>query len=196
MKAKKLVIGITGTPASGKTDFARKLSGRISGSEAIEVNDIMRQANAVSSIDRDGTAVADLGKLRKAAEKVVSSARCPVIILVGHLVQELALPLDIVVIMRVPLGKLMERLSARKYGKRKLSENIVSEALDQCGAASLERYANVFELQSVSDKRAFLSAFSGRIPSIEELSRFEAGKQKPRTKEFLDFIKRNKRLGL
>jgi broad-specificity NMP kinase len=57
---------------------------------------------------------------------------------VGHLVPEIKIKYDMIIVLRIGLKLLVERLEERGYQKEKIRENIVSESIDYCGIKSME----------------------------------------------------------
>lgn len=85
------------------------------------------------------------------------------IILVGHLIPDLAITPDLVVVIRISLAELIKRLEERKYPKDKIRENIVSESVDYCGARSNDRWETVYEIETDGEKKEMISYISDII---------------------------------
>jgi broad-specificity NMP kinase len=185
--ARALLIGVTGTPGSGKSSFASTLSKK-TGFKAVEINSVLESLHAYRT-DRDGTKIADLKKLEKAIKKTAGKGN---LILVGHLAQELDLPYSCMIVMRIGIGKLNARLERRKYGKAKLVENLVCEATDYCGAMSRKRPGPVLEIETEREKAAAVKAVKSGFKDVAPALL----RPKSKMKEFAGFIKGHRQLGL
>ncbi len=76
------------------------------------------------------------------------------------------------IVLRSHLKPLQARLKKRGYGKGKLKDNIVSEALDYCGIKASRNYGRVFELEGTKAKvessaLAILSGKAKKAPSLD-----------------------------
>ncbi len=191
----RLIVGVTGTPGAGKSHFAKALSKSMHAS-IIEINDVAERRHAFSGRDPDGTRIADIPKLQKALIGEIDAQKESVVV-VGHLLQEMRLPIDIVIVIRAKIRLIGSRLRKRGYGRDKLRENLTSEALDYCGNASMSKYRRVFEVESEAEKRMVIKALSRAKPDTSILKRLDArGNPKDKMAEFLSLIKKDKKLGL
>lgn len=151
-----LVVGITGSPASGKSSFAMELSHRLNGAEIIELNEIVKKDKLVVDHESDGTAIADLQRLSYAVREKLRHAKTTVV-LVGHLLPELGIRTDITIVVRASLSQLRLRMKKRGYSPKKISENIVCEAIDYCGCKSDGKAREVYEVETQKEKAAMIS---------------------------------------
>lgn len=192
---KGLIVGITGAPGAGKSYFAERLAARLK-ADIIEINDIASRNNAFSGKDKDGTRIVNMKTLQKAMTSELKSRKGKNVVVAGHLLQELDLPLDLVVVIRIGIKKLERRLKSRSYGRNKLKENLVSEATDYCGSVAISKYKKVFEVETDAEKKAVIRILSTKTPDFKRLAFLEASKnQKNKMQEFLILIKSNKKLG-
>jgi broad-specificity NMP kinase len=152
MEQKRLLIGITGTPGTGKSHFAKRLK-KLRGLAIIELNQLAKRKRLILGSDR-GADVVDLKRL--AVEVKRAAKRNGTTVVVGHLVPEIGLRYDIIIVMRTALPLLRRRLSGRHYGKVKLSDNLVCEALDYCGLLSKTRTKELYELETEQEKRSVI----------------------------------------
>jgi adenylate kinase len=156
------IIVITGTPGSGKTTMAKFLSGRVKGSTLIHINDLVAAKHLYSSRDVDGTKIVNLKKLGKEVETILKTTRGNVI-LDGHLLCEIKVRDATAIVVREHIKTIMKRLLKRGYSKAKINDNLVSEAIDYCGARARFNYANVFEIMGGKDAKAeILKVMAGR----------------------------------
>ena len=175
-----MVIGVTGTPAAGKSSFAKKLGEALPSSMVIELNDIVEKQGLYSSVDDDGSKVVVLEALGKAAEKVISDSDGKNMIMTGHLVQEIGIKYDMIVVIRAHLKDLIERMEARGYQEGKIRENLVSESVDYCGVKSMEMCEETYEICTDAEKAGMISYIisvaSGKKapkPDKKEISRLD-----------------------
>jgi broad-specificity NMP kinase len=185
---KAILIGVTGTPASGKSTFARSLSSK-TGIRAIEINSVARRSNAFSGTMKDGTKIVNLERLERALRAELRQGNA---ILVGHLAQELDLPYSMIVVVREDIGTLYRRMKARRYGREKINENLACEATDCCGYAAGQRCKAVIEVETAGERRAAAAAIAsgkeGRLAAMKA--------RKDKMREFAAFIREHKNLGL
>jgi len=70
------------------------------------------------------------------------------VILEGHLLSDVKLPLDIIFVLRTRPDVLLERLRERGYDWQKINENVLAEALDYCLQNAEERYKRVIQIDT------------------------------------------------
>ena len=116
-------IIITGSPGTGKSTISRKLASAL-GLRLIDIALIARSAGLVGK-----TQEVDIPKLsrRLAFLKGLGDYLAE-----GHLACETRLPADHVIVLRCRPDVLRKRLARRGYGKSKVEENVLAEALDYC----------------------------------------------------------------
>lgn len=190
-----MIIAITGTPATGKSSFAKQLVDALKNSKIIEINDIVDQYKLFSKIDRMGSKVVKLTELEKKMQEIISEQpKEQNLIIVGHLVPELKLNQDVTVTLRLSLKELIKRLEARNYEKEKIKDNIVSESVDYCGSKAKEMCKETYEIETDAEKKEIIeyikSKASGtphKAPAMREISRFD---------ELLDLVTNDNRYGL
>ena len=189
-KDKRYLIGVTGTPGSGKSTFAKKLSKSI-GAKVIEINNIAIENKFFSKIDKDNTHVLKIKLLDRYIKKMTNNLNEP-LILVGHIIPELTIDFDVIFVVRCPLNTILKRLQKRNYNKNKLRENILSEAFDYCNYNIKKRNCDIIEIESDKDKRDAIKATKlQNFNSIKHLK-----KANERTEELIDIIKENMWLGI
>lgn len=140
-------MAVTGTPGAGKSTFAKELGKRLGRAAVIEINDVAKTGKHFSGIDKAGAMVVKPIELSNAINaEIKEGLKRESVIVVGHLVPELEMDPDVVVVIKARLNELIKRLEGRKYTKDKIRENIVSEAIDYCGTVCAERWHNTFEV--------------------------------------------------
>ncbi|MEM0147323.1 MAG: AAA family ATPase [Candidatus Micrarchaeaceae archaeon] len=186
-------IGITGTPGSGKSTLAKELAKKLKGN-VLEINDVLEETKAFRLDKNTNEKVAKLAKLQKEIIRRLKNTKNTTIV-VGHLLQEMHLPLDMVIVKRINLNTLFLRLKSRGYPKWKISENIIAEGMDYCGEKAAKVYGNTYEIESEKEKKAIIEGI-GNMHMGKKISLNSLRKQKDKTKEMLSFISRNKKLGI
>ncbi len=185
----RILIGVTGTPAAGKSTFAASLS-RATGIKSIEINSVLESSHSFYWKSKDGEKVARLKPLGKRLAAMTEGADA---ILVGHLAQELDLEYDCMIVVRAGIPVLAKRMGSRRYGLAKIRENLACEAVDCC-APRLPRLAGrVFEVETKAEKAEMIRAVV--------LGSWRAGVrglrvQKNKMPEFEAFIRKHRYMGL
>ncbi|MEK6923821.1 MAG: AAA family ATPase [Candidatus Micrarchaeota archaeon] len=129
----KLVI--TGTPGTGKTTVGKALAARL-GVTLVEANGVARRAKCFKAGSRSEV---DVMRLEKALQQELRGLRKG-FVAEGHLLCEVRLACDACVVLRCNPAVLSKRLKARGYGRKKLGDNLLCEALDYCLLAAEARY--------------------------------------------------------
>lgn len=164
---KRMVVAVTGTPATGKSSFAKELAGSVKGAKLIEINDVVNRYKLYSGKDRFGSKIVNLGKLSKKIREL-AKGESNFVVIVGHLAQELSVRYDIAVVMRADLSTVARREEDRGYQKDKIKENLIAEALDYCGSKMAERCKDTYEVEKDRErkrvKRYIINVATG-IPS-------------------------------
>lgn len=141
-----MLIGITGTPGTGKTSVTAQLEKK-PGYQVIHLNELIKGEKLYSEVDveRD-CVVADMDLVEQRVMKKIDTS-CPVTILDSHLSHHIA---DIVIVLRTSPDELRERLQKRHYSENKVQENMEAEALDVILFESVEWCDKVFEIDTTN----------------------------------------------
>lgn len=123
-----MILGIGGTPGTGKTVVAKLLAKRI-GVRCVELSKLVKEKRLYTSWDgkRKSFVVSrqkllrEFRKIKKANENLIVD---------GHFVEEIR-P-DVTVVLRCRPDVLEKRLRKRKYPAEKIRENVLAEILDVC----------------------------------------------------------------
>jgi adenylate kinase len=152
-----MMIGITGTPGTGKSLIGDELARR--GHTVVHLTDTIRPYITGDDEQRDTEIFDDE---RWAAEFVKVDG-----FVEGHFAH--LLPCDRIVVLRCRPDELKKRLGQRKYPAAKILENADAEALDDCLIETVELHdaANIFELDTTGRDPVFCA---------DAIERFIAGK--------------------
>lgn len=142
-----MLIGITGTPGTGKTAVTSLLEQREQ-YRIIHLNELIREEKLYSEVDsqRD-CVVADMDLVEKKVLEIAGDDKS-VTIIDSHLSHHIA---DYVIVLRTSPEVLRERLARRKYPEEKIEENLEAEALDIILAESVDWCKKVFELNTTDE---------------------------------------------
>ncbi len=126
--AKKRVIAVSGTPGTGKTEFAKKLVGKL-GAELIDLNTLIERSG-IYEFDEEGTRVTDPEVLSREFARMAKDISGQLVVegLLAHLLPKEKL--THVVVLRAKPNVLEKRLKERGYSGKKLRDNLEAEALD------------------------------------------------------------------
>ncbi len=185
MRQRRIIV-ITGTPGTGKTTLADKLSKKLKGSVVVNVNELVSRKRLFTGYAEDDAMIVKMHALSKAISAELKKNAKKDVILEGHLLCDMKIKGAVVFVLREHLHVLMKRLRRRGYPLRKLKDDIVSEATDYCGIKAMENYSTVFEFMcgkgSETLKRV-IGTLEGKklrkFKSIDMLSELEVLMGKP-----------------
>ncbi len=131
------VIGVTGTPGTGKKTVGLGLARRL-GYRFLDINDVVLQGRLLLPEDSSGSVV-DLARLKFEVRKRIGEGK---IVVVGHLLPAVTRKSDVdfTVVLRCSPGELRKRLAARGYPEHKIRGNVESEMIDLCLGESIKKY--------------------------------------------------------
>ena len=148
-----MLIGITGTPGTGKTSVSNLLKEEY-GYKIIHLNELIREEHLYSEIDTKRNAViADIEQVIARVNDLTcgfdnnDERNDKITIIESHLSHYIA---DIVIVLRASPDELRKRLSKRKYSPAKIKENVEAEALDVILVESFEWCDKVFEINTTA----------------------------------------------
>ncbi len=138
---KQMRLLITGTPCVGKTTLAAELSRQLD-CPLVSANDLAAQLGCCKLDKKDGVREVDLKVLQKHLKKLLEevSKRKESVVVEGHLLCEMKLPCEKLLVLRCNPLVLEKRFKNRKYASRKVSDNLLSEILDYCLLKSEANY--------------------------------------------------------
>lgn len=146
------VIVVTGTPGTGKSEFASRLSERLN-YEYVDLNGFLIDAGCTTGYDDERQShIIDLARGKTLVEETFSRGRFVLESHLAHLTVPKAMTSTCFVLRCSPY-LLMERLRARGFSERKVKENCAAEILDTILLEAIERYGRdvICELDASRD---------------------------------------------
>ena len=136
------VIIVTGTPGTGKTTLAKKLSKKLD-FHYLDANEIIKEYDISEGYDKKrDTNIIDTKKLNLALIKEINNHKKIEngIIIDSHLSHYLPRRhVDVCIVTKCDLKELENRLRNEKYSKSKIRENMDAEIFDICLSEAKER---------------------------------------------------------
>lgn len=129
------LLGLTGTPGTGKKSIAPRVSKRL-GLTCVSINEIALARN--KSAGRGKEVEVDTRAVRRALLK----KECGPCVVYGHLLPDVLVRRDVarVVVLRCDPAVLKRRLLARGYSREKTTENVEAELIGLVSSNSLARF--------------------------------------------------------
>jgi adenylate kinase len=180
-----MIVALTGTPGTGKSDVARSL--RAKGATVIALNELAFEKGFIGSYDRRRrTREVDIKKLGRCIDRL--HPRKGLIFLEGHYSH--LLPVGRAIVLRCAPKTLRKRLSRRGYPRQKIAENCLAEALDTVTIESVGRLgkARVLEIETTGK---IADTVAATILRIGRAGFRRAKKYRPGRIDFSDDIIRN-----
>ncbi len=166
-KKKKIIIGIAGTPGTGKTTISKLLNSE-SKYKTVFLLDFLKLYKLLNIYDHVNQCyLIDVNKVKKKLKKYISKMKHNIIIIDSHISYEFA---DYTIILRTRPDILYKRLENRNYSVKKIIENVNSESLDVILCNSYNKYktkSNIFEIET--SEREISEIFKICIEIIEKL---------------------------
>lgn len=136
-----MIIAISGTPGTGKTEVAKALAERLSYG-FIELNRLAQQKDLYSGYDEKRKCkIVDIGAIKKEIMQLKGN-----FVIESHYAHDM--PVDIVVILRTNPGELRKRLEERGWTKEKIEENVDAEIMEVCKTETLEQSKDMIEIDT------------------------------------------------
>jgi adenylate kinase len=140
-----MIISITGTPGTGKTTVSRILARQMD-AKLVNLTGFIRKNRLSCGYDYQRKAmIVDTGILDKKVMEKLKSEKRPVI-LDGHLSH--FIHADIAFVLRLDPKTLEKRLKKRRFGRKKVVENVQAEILDIIYAEAIENCKQVMQINA------------------------------------------------
>ncbi len=162
-KSTKIII-VTGTPSTGKTTVAKKLSLLLK-MKYIDVNKLIIKDKLYSHYDPAlNTKIVPIQPLIRELKQIIAKSETSLII-DSHLSYFLSAKIvDLCIVTKCSLKKLKKRLEKHSYKKKKIRENLDSEIFDVCLLEAQEKGHTILILDT--SKRLNLSNIRIKIKEI------------------------------
>jgi len=139
-----MIIAITGTPATGKTEVAKELAKRL-GWWYLSLNDLAEEEGLYKGYDKERMCrIVDIERMREEVHILGISHKN--MILDAHYSHEM--PCDVVIVLRAELKELRDRMGKKGWKEGKIKENLSAEAMDICKQEALELNKNTYEFDT------------------------------------------------
>ena len=146
------VIYISGTPCTGKTTLANRLSDKFDDIFSISINDFVGEHDLILGEDPDKCyKIIDIEGLDEKLNDYIKSNISEGIVLVEGHVSHLCSYCDKCIILRLKPDILKERLESRGYSENKVLENLEAEILDVCSVEAYQKHNNKVNELDTSD---------------------------------------------
>lgn len=157
---------ITGSPGTGKTAIAKRLARRLK-CRAVSEQDLALEKSIGKWDHENAELVIPLKGLKREASKLL--ARNKDIILEGHVLCEIRLPADAVIVVRVHPEILEARLEAKGYKAEKIQDNVFCEGIDYCKKHALRKYGKRKVLE-IRNEKGIKETLSNILMELKERS--------------------------
>ena len=160
---------ITGSPGTGKTTIGKMLARRLKAGYVNE-HDLALE-KGIGKYDHDNAElVVPLKDLRR--ETIALLSKNKDIVLEGHMLCEVRLPADAVIVLCVHPEILEARLEAKGYKAEKLQDNVFCEGIDYCKKHALRKYGKG-KVVEVRNEKGIKETLSSIIMELRERGMIE-----------------------
>ncbi|MBU0899148.1 MAG: adenylate kinase family protein [Nanoarchaeota archaeon] len=136
-----MIIAITGTPGTGKTEVAKLLAKELKW-KLIELNKLAEEKNFYRGYDEERECkIVDINKLSREIKKMKEN-----LILEGHFSHDMSC--DLVIVLRCAIGELRKRMEKRGWPEQKIEENIEAEIMGICKEEAEDDDKDVLEIDT------------------------------------------------
>ena len=134
-----MIIGITGTPGTGKTSASALLKG------VLDLNELIKEEGLYIGIDEErDSLIADMDAVYDRVCEI-AQGRAGDLVIEGHLSHHVC---DLAIVLRASPYELERRLMARGYHEAKISENVLAETIDVILVEAVEWCDRVYEIDT------------------------------------------------
>ena len=168
-------MAVTGTPGCGKTTLAKSL-GKLLKMAAINEKDFALK-NGIGSFNEENELEIPVKEFEKKANAFL--AKNDGVILEGHVLCEMKLKVDRLVLLTISPEALESRLEQRHYAPQKVMDNVFCEGIEYCKKHAIRNYPKdkVFVVSSKpSSRQTLLGAL--RLLSVASQKRPKTAKKR------------------
>ncbi len=146
-----MIIIVTGTPCTGKTEVSKKIS-KYYCHKYVDVAQLIKEEKLEEDYDKKlDTKIINTTKLNKELIKIIKKEKN--LVIDSHLSHYLPKEyVDLCIVTKCDLKKLRKRLEKRGYKKEKVKENMQAEILDVCLVEAKEK-GHKIKLINTNNKR-------------------------------------------
>jgi adenylate kinase len=140
-----MIVAITGTPGTGKSEVARVLAKKL-GWKLLELNKLAEEKGLYSGYDDERKCkVINMDALKKEVSRMEGN-----FVLESHYAHDM--PCDVVVALRTNPGELRQRLKTKSWPRKKIEENVEAEIMEVCVHEAMEDGKKVFQFDTTGKK--------------------------------------------
>ena len=137
-----MIIGITGTPGTGKTSACALLTDV----GILDLNELIKTEGLHLGIDEErDSLIADMDAVYDRVCEIVHDGRDGYLTIEGHLAHHIS---DIAIVLRLSPDELELRLKERGYPEAKVQENVLAETIDVILVEAVEWCERVYEIDT------------------------------------------------
>ncbi len=147
-------LAITGTPGCGKTTLAKNLAKKFSINVINEKDFALK--NNIGSFNEENELEIPLPEFKQKLNSFLKKEKN--IIIEGHLLCEMKLNVDKIILIKIDPEELELRLEQRHYSTQKIMDNVFCEGIEYCKKKVNKNYkkSQVIEISSSSSSKATL----------------------------------------
>ncbi|MEE9323802.1 MAG: DUF359 domain-containing protein [Candidatus Aenigmarchaeota archaeon] len=139
-----MIIAITGTPGTGKTDAAKALAKRM-GWWSVSLNDLAEEEDLYRGYDKERMCkIIDLKRMRGEVNVLAVSHKN--MIIEAHYAHEM--PSDVVIVLRAKPDILRKRMVEKGFHTAKIAENMEAEMTDVIMEEAIALHKNVYDIDT------------------------------------------------
>jgi len=139
-----MIIAITGTPGTGKTEVAKALSKRLKW-PYFSLNQIAEKRNLYKGYDKERMVkIVDIDRLREEVNELATGSAN--MIIESHYAHDM--PCDVVIVLRTDPDVLRKRMLKRDFHKEKVAENLEAEMMQVILDEAQEARKSVYEIDT------------------------------------------------
>lgn len=158
-----MIIAITGTPGTGKTEVAKALAKRL-GWWYLSLNELAEEEDLYTGYDSERMCkIVDLEGMKEEVHILGISHKN--MIIEAHYSHEM--PCDVVIVLRTDLKELRKRMGKKRWKEGKIKENLSAEAMDICKQEALELNRNTYEIDTTKKTPGEVAKEIGEIVKNE-----------------------------